>query len=238
MPGNRQDGEFDRDLERWAASGSGVQVSPETQTRIRGMLAASLVPVRLIPSVSSLSLILFSVFVLCAGGLIAIGDKAGFHLMTGRQILGMVAILVTGGVIFSAALACRMVPGSRLSFPLTVAFALWGIGTMGGIAALFPWRSSTAFVSEGWPCAAMELIVALGAAALFWLLAQKGALFQDAGLGATLVGLASALALLVLQFRCMFQNAPHLLVWHVATAILLVGTGALIGQLHRGRRVH
>ena len=233
MPGNRQEGEFDRELERWAASGSGVQVSPESQTRIRSELAASLVPVKPIPSVRSLPRILFLVFALCAAGLIATGDKAGFRLMTGRQIVVMAAILVTGGVLFSIALAYRMVPGSRRGFPMTVALTLWGIGTAGGIAALFPWRSSAAFVSEGWPCGAQELIVALGSAILFWLLAQRGALFEDAGLGATLAGLAATLALLVLQFRCMFQNAPHLLVWHVMTAMTLIGVGALIGQLKR-----
>jgi hypothetical protein len=234
MPSNRQDSELDRELDRWAAFGSNNQVSPGAQTRIRNAISASLVPVKPIAAVRSLTLMLFLVFALCAGGLIAMGDKAGFRMMSGRQIFAMAAILATGGAIFSILLACRMVPGSRHGFSGTIAFALWGIGTIGGIALLFPWRSSTLFVSEGWPCAAMELVFALGAAALFWFVARHGAPFPDVGFGATLLGLASALALLVLQFRCMFPNVTHLLVWHVLTATVIIGAGALIGQFHRG----
>jgi Negative regulator of sigma F len=235
MAANGHKGEFDRDLERWAATRSDVPVSPEAGTRIRDALAASLVPVKPIPSAKGLPLILFLVFVLCAGGLIAIDDKSGFHLMTGRQVLAMAAIFVAGGVIFSISLACCMVPGSQRSLPAGVGLTFWGIGILGGIALLFPWRNAAAFVSEGWPCAAMELIVALGSTALFWLLARRGALFPNADLGVALAGLASAVGLVVLQFRCMFQNAPHLLVWHVWTAIALIAAGALIGDFRRAR---
>ena len=238
MPGNRHEDEFDRELEGWAAARPDAQVSPETRIRIHNKLSASLVPVNPIPSVKSLTLILFLVFAVCAGSLITIGDKAGFRLMTGRQMLIMAAVLVAGGVIFSFSLACRMVPGSRPGFPMALALMFWGAGMIGGIALLFPWRNSTAFVSEGWPCAVTELSIALSAAALFWVLAQRGALFPDADLGAALVGLSSALALLVLQFRCMFQNVLHLFVWHVLTAAVLIGTGALAARFYRGRRIH
>jgi hypothetical protein len=106
---------------------------------------------------------------------------------------------------------------------------------IGGLALLFPWRASRAFVAEGWPCAATEVMIAMPAAVVIWLLARRGALFVDAALGAALSGLAVVFALTVLQFQCMFQQAPHLLVWHGVTAAILIGLGALIGLLQRYR---
>ena len=97
---------------------------------------------------------------------------------------GMAAILAGGGILFSLALAWQMVPGSRQGFPLSLVLALSGIGVIGGIALFFPWQTSHAFVSEGWPCAAMELMIAVPATVIFWLLARRGALFASAGLGA------------------------------------------------------
>jgi hypothetical protein len=90
---------------------------------------------------------------------------------------------------------------------------------------------------EGWPCAAMELTIVIPATALLWILARKGALFASAGLGATLTGLAVFLVLIPLQFQCMFQQAPHLLLWHGGTALLMIGLGALTGSLWRGRQI-
>jgi len=171
-----------------------------------------------------------AVFAAGAAGLIAVMDKAGFHLMTGAQISWMGAILAGGGILFSVALAWRMVPASRQGFPISFVLALSGVGVIGGIALLFPWRTSSSFISEGTPCAVMELMVAIPAAVIFWLLARRGALVASAGLGAALTGLAAFLALTPLQTQCMFQQAPHLLVWHGATAAILIGLGALIGD--------
>jgi hypothetical protein len=82
---------------------------------------------------------------------------------------------------------------------------------------------------------ARELMIAVPAAVIFGLLARRGALFVDAGLGAALSGLSVVFALAVLQFQCMFQRAPHLLVWHGVTAALLIGLGGLIGRWQRHR---
>jgi hypothetical protein len=77
-----------------------------------------------------------------------------------------------------------MIPGSRLDIPV------WGLLTLGGVAAfvglgtLFPWQTSGNFVSEGWPCAVMELTIVIPATAIFWVLARRGALFASAGLAA------------------------------------------------------
>ncbi len=235
MQDNPRDAGLERKLETWAASQSEADLRPEIQRRVQGLLTPSLTPVKPLPSQSRLVLAFLSVFAACAAGLIAVMDKAGFHLMTGSQMGWMAATLMGGGVLFSFALAWRMVPGSRPAFPLSPVLALSGIGVIGGMALFFPWRASNAFVSEGWPCAAMELTIAVPTTFIFWLLARRGALFASAGLGAVLTGLAVFLALTPLQFQCMFQQAPHLLVWHAGTAAMVIGLGALIGEIRRHR---
>ncbi len=157
MPDNQGDAELERQLDTWAASQSGVPLRPEIQRKLQSTLTASLVPVRPLPSQGWLVLAFLGLFAACAAGLIAILDKAGFHLMTGAQIVWMTAILTSGGILFSLTLAWQMVPGSRQGFPLSSPLALSCFGVIGGIALLFPWRTSRAFVSEGWPCAVMEL---------------------------------------------------------------------------------
>ncbi len=217
-------------LKSWAGSRTDVQPSPEILQRIQRELRSSLVPVNPLPGESKLVATFLGGFAACAAGLIAVMDKTGFHLMTAAQIVWMAVILAAGGLLFSLMIAWQMVPASRHRFSLPVGLALCGLAVIGGVALLFPWRTPSSFVSEGWPCAAMELVVAVPAAFVFFLLARRGALWGSAGIGATLSGLAAVLALTALQGRCMFQQAPHLLVWHAGTAAILIGSGALIGH--------
>ena len=235
MPDNPHDNSLERRLEEWASAPPDTQLSPEIRRKVQVMLSSSLTPVKPIPSPNRLVFVFLAVFTVCAVGLIAIMNKAGFHLMTGVQMALMAAILASGGILFSFTLAWRMVPGSRWGLPFSLVLTLSGLVPIAGISLLFPWRTSSAFVSEGWPCAVLELIIAIPSAVVYWLLARRGALVASPGLGATLTGLAAFLALTPLQFQCMFQQAPHLLVWHGGTAVLLIGLGVLIGELRRHR---
>jgi hypothetical protein len=233
VPDNPRDSGVERRLETWAASQPGFDLHPEIRGRVLAGIASSLTPVQPLPSQGRLVLAFLGVFTAGAGGLIAILDKAGFRLMTGLQMAILTAILAGAGTLFSLILVWRMVPGSRwvLRFPLVL--TLCGLALFAGFALLFPWRTPRAFVSGGWPCAVLELMIAVPAAIIYWVLARRGALFVSAGLGATLTSLAVFLALIPLQFQCMFQQAPHLLVWHLGMAILLIGLGTLIGELGR-----
>jgi hypothetical protein len=236
MPDNPRNSGIERGLERWAASQPDSQLRPEIRRKVLAMLASSLTSVKPLPSQGRLVLAFLCVFTACAGGLIAILNKAGFHLMTGVQMALMTAILAGGGILFSLMLVWRMVPGSRWGLLLPRVLTLYGLVLFAGFALLFPWRTSSAFVSEGWPCAVLEMMIVIPAAVVYRLLARRGALFVSAGLGATLTSLAVFLALIPLQFQCMFQQAPHLLVWHLGMAVLLIGLGALIGELGRHQR--
>lgn len=233
VPDNPQDRDIEGRFEKWASAPSDTELRPETRRKLQTMFASSLTPVKPIPSQSRLVFKFLSVFTVCAVGLIAILNKAGFHLMTGVQMGFTSAILVGGGILFSFTLAWRMVPGSRWRVPFSLVLTLSGLVPIAGIALLFPWHASGPFVSEGWPCAALELTITIPAAALYWLIARRGTLFASSGLGVTLTALAAFLALIPVQFQCMFQQAPHLLIWHVGTGLLLIGLGALIGELGR-----
>ena len=231
VPDSPNYGSLERRLEKWASAPPDTGLRPEIRRNVPAELTSSLTPVKPLPSQGGLVLTFLAVFTVCAVGLIAILNKAGFHLMTGVQMALMAAILAGGGILFSYTLAWRMVPGSRWGLPFSLVLTLSGLVLIAGIALLFPWRIPNAFVSEGWPCAALELIIAIPSAVVYWVIARRGALFASPGLGATFTGLAVFLALTPLQFQCMFQQAPHLLVWHGGTAVLLIGLGALIGEL-------
>lgn len=225
---------LERRLQAWAASQPG-NLQPELERRLHAALAGSLAPVRALPSPRILALGFFAVFVLLGAVPIAILRMARVHLMTDSQSAWMIAIFAGAGFLFCLDLARRMIPGSRLRLPLLPVLALSGLAAIGGFALLFGWGEAGAVVSEGWRCAALEAAIAVPAAGIFWLLARRGVLFLSSGLGAALGGVAVFLALAPVQLQCMFPKAPHLLIWHVGPAAILIGCGALVANLQAKR---
>ena len=228
--------ELDRRLDSWAQSKGDAELSPEMQKTIVAVLSQSLEPVKPLPSDGRLILTFLGVFVACVVAIVPITGWIGIHLMTGAQIAWMIAILAIGATLFSCTLASRMVPGSAMRFPLALVLVPSGVTLIGGMAILFPWHLVGRFGSEGWPCAALELVVALPAAGLFWMVVRRGAPFRGPGLGVAVGGLSVFLALTVVQSQCMLQQAPHLLVWHGGVAALLIGCGGLAGLATRRAR--
>jgi hypothetical protein len=235
MQDDARDVDVERQLEAWAAAHSGADISPEFAAKVRQNLRPSLTPVKPVPSRRTLFLLLLAIFVAVSAALVAVMNKTGLYMMTPLQLGVISAILWGGGILFAMNLSGQMVPGSRSVIPLWALMSLGGVAVFGGITALFPWQTAGSFVSEGWPCAAMELAFLVPTAAIFWLFARRGVLFATAGLGATLTGVAAFLVLIPLQAQCMFPQAPHLLVWHGGTALLMIGLGALAGNSLRGR---
>ena len=226
--------EFERRLDAWAEA---EQLEPraDLQRELSRTLRASLKPVKPLPSNGVLLLQFLFAFVACATGLIAILGKSGIHIMTAAQVGGMAAILASGSVFFALHLVSRIIPGNRIALPFWLGLALVALGVGAAMALLFPWRMPGAFVAEGWPCAVLELAIAIPAAAMFWLMARRGALFGSAGLGAALMAPALCLALMADQAQCMFPQAPHLLVWHGGMAAMLIAAGAALGRIIAGR---
>ncbi len=225
------------ELEAWARGESTAKVSPDLGRKVRGALTPSLVPVKPIPSADRLAFLFLAIFVAGASGLVALIGRVGLELMTPIQIAGVSMMLMAGGILFARKLAEEMIPGSRRGAPLWVVLTLGSTFVFGGLAILFPWQTRGMNIVDGWPCAAMEVAILIPAIAVFCLVARWGTLFASAELGATLSGLAAFLVLIPVQFRCMFQDAPHLLIWHAGTALLLTGIGAVGGALCRSRQI-
>lgn len=213
-------------LDAWAASQPG-DVGPKLERRLHAALAGSLAPVRTLPSPRVLALAFFGVFVFLCAVLIAMLKLARVHLMADSQSAWMVAIFTVAGFLCCLDLARRMVPASRVRLPLPPVLLVSGLAAVAGLALLFPWGERGAAVSQGWPCAALEVAIAAPVAGIFWWLARRGALFLSSGLGAALGGAAVFLALAPVQLQCMFPQGPHLLIWHLGPAAILVGCGAL-----------
>ena len=223
-------------LNAWAGD-QRVEPRGELRQKLIEELITSLTPVKPLPSNGMLAVQFLFTFAVCAAGLITILGKAGIHMMTAAQLGAMAAILTGGGVFFALQLVNRMVPGNRIALTWLFGLVPVPLGVGASMALLFPWRMSQAFVEEGWPCAALELAVAIPAGAMFWALARRGVLSPSAGLGAVLMALAVCLALLVDQAQCMFLQAPHLLFWHGGIGIVLIVAGSLIGRTVKLRQL-
>lgn len=226
--------DLDRQLDAWAAA---HPVPLEFGQGIARTLASSLTPVRPIYSPARLAAIFFAIAAAGAAALTPIVGATGIHLMSATQLTAVSAILIAAALLFSLALAHQMIPASLRVLPFSTLLALTSAAVMIATILLFPWTTPRLFIQEGWPCSALEAVIALPASVLFWLLARRGALFPGFATGASIASLSVLPALAVDQFQCMFLQAPHLLVWHLGAAAILISAGALLGEWskHRAR---
>ena len=224
LPDAKIDEKIDRLLEQAPAS----ELSPDLHRKISGALAASLQPVKPMPSAGVLAGQFASIFLVFAAALIATMGVTGFRTLQAWQALGIVAILAVGVSLFSVALAWQIRPGSLQKIPAKLSWAYFGVGFLTGAALLFPWRGTEAFVLHGWPCLLAGSAVAIPGGILFWLLTRRGVPLSAGAFGGTLGAIAGLLGLTVLQFRCIHQDAAHLLVWHGGVLVLSITAGVLV----------
>ena len=196
------------------------EISPDLHRKISGALAASLKPVSPLPAASVLAGQFASIFLLFAVALIAMMGFSGFRTMDAWEALGW-----------------QIRPGSREKIPSKLGWTCFGVGFLTGAALLFPWRGAEAFVSEGWPCLLAGSAVAIPGGILFWLLSRCGVPLSPGTFGGTLGAIAGLLGLTVLQFRCIHQNAAHLLVWHGSVLVLSITAGVLLALAIESFRV-
>jgi hypothetical protein len=233
LPDARIDQQIDRLLELAPAP----ELSPELHRQISGALAASLQPVKPMPATRVLAAQFASIFLVFSAALIAMLGVTGFRTLDAWQALGIVAILAVGVSLFSLVLAWQIRPGSLQTFPAKLSWACFGVGFLTGAAMLFPWHGAEAFISSGWPCLLAGSAVAIPGGVLFWLLTRRGVPLSAGAFGGTLGAIAGLLGMTVLQFRCVYQNAAHLLVWHGGVLVLSITAGVLVALAieHNGR---
>jgi len=222
-----------RNLYRWIAEQpAATGVSSELSQRIQSQLVASLEPVKPVASIQVSGLRFMAIFLAFAVGLAVMMGAAGLRQMTAEQFLGSGLLLAAGAVLFSLSLARQMAPGSKRGIPTWLVMALFGSAALGGIALLFPWRMPGTSIGMSWKCSLRELAIAAPAGVLLWLLLRRSApALSPTALGASLGAVSGLLAVTVLQFACVYQEALHLLLWHWSVLAVSSGAGALLGRL-------
>jgi hypothetical protein len=224
LPDARIDEKIDRLLELAPAP----ELSPDLHRKISRALTASLQPVKPMPSGGVLAGQFASIFLVFAAALIAMMGVTGLRTLHAWQALGILAILAVGVSLLSVVLAWQIRPGSQQKIPAKLSWAYFGVGFLTGAALLFPWRGAEAFVSRGWPCLLAGSAVAIPGGILFWLLTRRGVPLTAGAFGGTLGAIAGLLGLTVLQFRCIYQDGAHLLVWHGGVLVLSITAGVLV----------
>ena len=208
------------------------EVSSELSQRIQGKLLAALTPLKPMASIKVCVLRFLAMFLAFAAGLVVTMGAAGLRQMSTWQFLGSGLLLAAGAVLFSLSLARQMTPGSRRGIPTWLAMALFSGAALGGITLLFPWRETGTSIGLSWQCSLREFAIAAPAAALLWLLLRRSApALSPTALGASVGAMAGLLAVTVLQFGCVYQQALHLLLWHWSVLAISAGAGALFGWL-------
>lgn len=223
-----------RRLYEWLVEGlSPAEVSPTVYEKIQTQLKESLTPVTPQPPPRVLAAQFLLVFLLFAGPVIGMLGASGLHEMGVAQVIGIGLVLVFGAALLSLSLAWQVTPGSLHRVPPRVAILTLAAGFLLGIAILFPWYASEAFLMRGWSCLNAGLLTAIPAALLFWLLVRRGHVMATVALGGTLGAMAGLLGATVLQLTCDRQDAGHLLVWHGGVLVVSIGAGMLIARAIR-----
>jgi len=209
---------------------------PELAREIAGTLSASLKPVKLLPATSVLALRIALVFVLLAAVPIVMMEIGAFGALPPLQRFGIGAVLAAGLVLFSVNLAWQMRPGSFQRISANLSWTIFAMAFVSIVAFLLPLRGSEAFVMEGSPCLLIGAAIAVSSGVLFWLMARAGASVTPVSLGGSLGAIAGLLGVTVLQFRCQYQNAGHLAVWHGCVLAFAICAGsAVFGVIGRNR---
>jgi hypothetical protein len=215
----QSDGFDFEDIRRAEPSASRVEA-------IQDQIAASLHPVKPLPSdrvlVSGLLAGFVCLGVLCA---IPIGLK-GFHAMTTAQRLVDYCAILLGAWALARIITAEMIPGARRSVPpavsITAAFAM----TIGVTVLLFPDYSMIRFVRSGIPCLVIGTVCAIPAGFLVWRVIRLGMMTETMPLALASAVLSGLTGVFVLALHCPILNAAHILTWHVGVPALALGIGA------------
>jgi hypothetical protein len=230
----------DEKIDRLLRVAPAPELAAELSGKISGMLKASLRPVQPMPGTNVLTLQFASVFLVLAMALIGMMGVTGFRTLHLWQVAGIVAILALGVTLLSVALAWQIRPGSLKKISAPVSWLCFGLGFLTGAALLFPWRTAEAwvfpvFAAHGIPCLLTGSAVAVPGGIVFWMLSRRGVPLSATAFGGSLGAMAGLLGVTVLQFRCIYQNAAHLMVWHGGVLLVTIAAGVVSGRLMHHR---
>ncbi len=179
----------------------------------------------------------FALIFLAVGGLGAAWLRAyGFEAMSVEQRVAIFATLGASAALLAYSLVGQMVPGSRHRVPpALLPVGLFVLASL-IVAAMFQIGSEANFLENGIACLKAGVAVGIPAAVLFWVILRRGAMLTPRVTGAAAGMLAGLVGTSALEIHCPNLNMPHILIWHLAPALLGAGAGAALGWL--GERFH
>ena len=192
-------------------------------------LAASLAPVRPLPSNPVLIAFSLAAFVLLCSLATMYGGHKGWHVLNPLQTIVYFGAFLLLAMLFSIAVVEQIIPGAQRRVRPGLLIAGTTLFLLALVPALFDHFGLNRFVEHGIPCLKFGTVCAAIGGALAYLLIPRGFLtspLQAAVLTGCFAGLAGATALAI---ACPQLNTPHILVGHSGTMAIGTGAGALIG---------
>jgi len=169
--------------------------------------------------------------VLTAGA--ALTGTAGYFAQTPMTRALMFSILVVGAVLFSYALAQRMVPGSLTRIRLAPLALVVCAAFILAVLLLFHDAVTWEGLTIGRGCLGIGLAAAIVTALGAWLVVRRGALAAKSATAISLGALSGVSALLVLTVHCPVLRASHILVWHGGAVAASMLAAWLVARRYR-----
>ncbi len=199
---------------------------------IKGRIASNWRPVKAMPSLAALRLVLVALFVAFSVAYPSLFGYAGFHALTLGQKMIYFGLLALCAIAVGDAVMRSTIPGARvlvnlrtLLISVALVISLW-------VVVQFPFVVSRPFLF-GEHCLAAGSIATAISSLVFLPLFRKGVpanvVSACAGMG-FFCGLAG---IAVLAFHCPVQASPHIMVWHLSVLPIAVAAGTSVGLAAR-----
>jgi hypothetical protein len=215
---------------KWAADAP-HEVDGNVVQRVSDRILPSLRPIRPLPSIGVISLILVFIFIIVATlGATYLGFN-GSRVLNGSErvlIFWLIALLASRTATAGAA---AMVPGGRSHGDPYVLLAIGAAAFPVAFAILFHDFRMDRFVSEGIICLAIGSADSAIAGFLIWLVIRRGVILNPLKAGVAAGTLAGLAGLAMLELHCPILKAMHLMVWHTAVIPVSALAGYGIGRL-------
>lgn len=203
--------------------------------RIEKGVTGDLKPVKALPPSGYFFAAFAAIFLAIAASGVAWMRAYGFDAMSRGQRAAIFATLGASAALLAYSLVVQMVPGGRNRVrPALVPVGLFVIASL-VVAAIFQIRSEAHFVANGVACLKAGVLVAIPAAILFWTILRRGAILTPRATGAAVGMLAGLVGTSVLEMHCPNLNMWHILIWHLAPALVGAVAGLALGWM--GERV-
>ena len=220
------------DLDAALSKSASIHVDAPSPAALHGIaarMAADLRPVRAIAPARAFFAALIGMFVCIVAIAVVFLGPLAIPLLSGLQIVAILALLTIGTGLLADSLVHQMVPGGRQrvsasSLPIAIAFSL-----AIAIAILFRFEHEANFWGNAWTCIRAGIPISAIAAVACWLVLRRGAILSPPMTGAA-AGLFAGLAgTAVLELHCPNLNASHLIASHLGVALLGTMSGFLFG---------